>query len=367
MIAFSFEYHTPATLSEALELLSKEGYVPVLGGTDLVVKMRAQRVKPKGVVDLKKIAELHDVNYDGEKLVVGAAVTLNELIEEYEMVKEHFNVLYQGMKVVGAYQTRNRATLAGNIANSSPAADTVPALLTYDTELRLLSKHGERVVPLKDFFTGPGKNILRPGEIIHSVIVPDPGPHVGKYCKLSRVKVVDLSTIGVAVTVIDPEGARDIRVALASVSPTPLRVFEAEQFIKGKKLTEENVSKFAKMIADATSPITDARGSAEYRKKMAEVLPKRILRDMSRILCLEMEISNIKHLGNFILRSSNHSDGIFPLSRLQTFVREKDIYLSNFNRLKESANTSSSSLYHAIKAFNGISSIDVFSHILRIF
>lgn len=95
--------------------------------------------------------------------------------------------------------------------------------------------------------------------------------------------MVDLSTIGVAVTVIDPEGARDIRVALASVSPTPLRVFEAEQFIKGKKLTEENVSKFAKMIADATSPITDTRGSAEYRKKMAEVLPKRILRELGSL------------------------------------------------------------------------------------
>jgi len=280
MITFSFEYYAPTTLSEALDLLSNEGYVPILGGTDLVVKMRACKIKPKAVVDLKKIKDLHTVNYDNEKLVIGAAVTLNELLEEYDIVRRNFNVLYQGMKVVGAYQTRNRATLAGNIANSSPAADTVPALLTYDAKLRLISKDEERLVELKDFFLGPGKNILKSGEIIHSIIIPNVGTHVGKYYKISRVRMVDLSTIGVALTIIDPDGKRDIRVALASVAPTPIRVFEAEEFIRNKELTKENVEKFAKMVADATSPITDTRGSAEYRKKMAEVLPKRILREL---------------------------------------------------------------------------------------
>ncbi len=281
MIFFEFEYHRPKTLEEALDLLSQDGYIPILGGTDVVVKMRAKRLKPKGVVDLKGIDELHTFSFSkDEGMVIGAALTMNELIEEHPEVKENYPVFYQAIKKVGAYQTRNRATVAGNIGNSSPAADSVPPLLTYNAKLRLVSKEGERIVELKDFFTGPGKNVLKQGEIIHSIIVPYEGESIGMYYKLSRIKAVDLSTIGVALTVIDPKGKRDIRIALASVAPTPLRVFEAEDFIRGKDLTPEVVEEFAKIVQKATSPITDARGTKEYRYEMAYVLPKKILREL---------------------------------------------------------------------------------------
>ena len=281
MISFDFEYHRPSSLDEALDVLSKEGYIPIMGGTDVVVKMRAKRLKPKGVVDLKFIDELHAFEFSKEKgMLIGAALTMNELAEEYPAVRENYPAFYQAIKKVGAYQTRNRATVAGNIGNSSPAADSVPPLLTYNAKLRLVSKEGERTVELKDFFTGPGQNVLKKGEIIHSIIVPYEGESIGIYYKLSRIKAVDLSTIGVALTVIDPEGKRDIRIALASVAPIPLRVFEAEEFIRGKELTPDVVDEFARIVQKATSPITDARGTKEYRYEMASVLPKKILREL---------------------------------------------------------------------------------------
>ncbi len=281
MISFDFEYHRPSSLDEALDVLSKEGYIPIMGGTDVVVKMRAKRLKPKGVVDLKFIDELHAFEFSKEKgMLIGAALTMNELAEEYPAVRENYPAFYQAIKKVGAYQTRNRATVAGNIGNSSPAADSVPPLLTYNAKLRLVSKEGERTVELKDFFTGPGQNVLKKGEIIHSIIVPYEGESIGIYYKLSRIKAVDLSTIGVALTVIDPEGKRDIRIALASVAPIPLRVFEAEEFIRGKELTPDVVDEFARIVQKATSPITDARGTKEYRYEMAYVLPKKILREL---------------------------------------------------------------------------------------
>jgi len=281
MIAFDFAYHKPASLQEAFELLNEEGAIPIMGSTDVVVKMRARRLKPKAVVDLKFVDELKFFKFDPkEGMVFGSAVTMNELIEDHPEVKEHYPVFYQAIKKVGAYQTRNRATVAGNIGNSSPAADSVPPLLTYNAKLKIVSKEGERVVELKDFFTGPGKNVLKQGEIIHSIIVPYEGKSMGMYYKLSRIKAVDLSTIGVALTVIDPEGKRDIRIALASVAPTPLRVFEAEDFIRGKELTKENVEEFAKIVQKNTSPITDARGTKEYRYEMAYVLPIKILREI---------------------------------------------------------------------------------------
>ncbi len=281
MIPLDFSYSRPTTLEEALDILSEEGMIPILGSTDVVVKLRARRLKPKGVVDLKAIEELHSFSFSKEEgMVIGAAVTMNELIEDHPEVKENYPVFYQAIRKVGAYQTRNRATVAGNIGNSSPAADSVPPLLTYNAKLKLVSKEGERIVELKDFFTGPGKNILKQGEIIHSIIVPYEGPSIGMYYKLSRIKAVDLSTIGVALTVIDPDGKRDIRIALASVAPTPIRVFEAEDFIRGKELTPEVVDEFAKIVQRNTNPITDTRGTKEYRYEMAYVLPKKILREL---------------------------------------------------------------------------------------
>ena len=284
MITFSYEYVKPKTLDEALEILSDDEAYPILGGTDLIVKMRAGRVKPRVVVDLKGIDELFHVDFSKEAgLTFGAGLKLNVLIEEFDYVKEYYPTLFQGIRVVGGYQTRNRGTVVGNICNASPASDTAPALLTYNAELNLISKNGERTVKITDFFKGPGKTVLEKGEIVKSIHLPFEGSNIGRYYKVSRIKAVDLSTIGMALTIIDPEEKREIRVALASVAPTPVRIFEAEEFIKDKELTMENVEEFAQIIQDSVTPITDARGTAEYRKRMAKILPIKLLREMKMI------------------------------------------------------------------------------------
>jgi CO/xanthine dehydrogenase FAD-binding subunit len=284
MITFSYDYVKPKTLDEALDALSQDDAFPILGGTDLIVKMRAGRIKPKLVVDLKGVDELFHVDFSKEKgLTFGAGLKLNVLIEEFDYVKEYYPTLFQGIRVVGGYQTRNRGTVVGNICNASPASDTAPALLTYNAELNLVSKNGERAVKITEFFKGPGKTVLEKGEIVKSVHIPFEGESIGRYYKISRIKAVDLSTIGMALTIVDPEGERDIRVALASVAPTPVRIFEAEDFIKGKELTMENVEQFAQIIQDSVNPITDARGTAEYRKRMAKILPIKLLREMKMI------------------------------------------------------------------------------------
>ncbi|SHH38394.1 FAD binding domain-containing protein [Thermosipho atlanticus] len=283
MIAFSYEYVKPKTIVEALEILNSEDEVyPILGGTDLIVKMRAGRLKPKIVVDLKGIDELFKIEFSRDKgLTIGAGITLNSLVEDFDYIKEYFPTLYEGVKVVGGYQTRNRGTIVGNICNASPASDTAPALLTYNAKVNIVSLKGERTVDINEFFLGPGKTVLQKGEIVRSITVPYESDNIGKYYKISRTKAIDLATIGVALTVIEPNGKREIRVALASVAPTPLRVYEAEEFIKGKELTKENVERFAQIVQNSVTPITDARGTAEYRRKMAKVLPIKLLREMN--------------------------------------------------------------------------------------
>ncbi|MBM7559500.1 FAD binding domain-containing protein [Marinitoga litoralis] len=284
MITFSYDYVKPKNLEEALDILDQENVYPILGGTDLIVKMRAGVIKPNLIVDLKNIDELFHVDFSKEHgLTFGAGLKLNVLIEEFDYVREYYPTLYQGIRVVGGYQTRNRGTVVGNICNASPASDTAPALLTYNAELNLVSKSGERTVKITEFFKGPGKTVLEKGEIVKSIHIPFEGESIGRYYKISRIKAVDLATIGMALTIIDPEGARDIRVALASVAPTPIRLFEAEEFIKGKELTMENVEQFAQIIQDSVNPITDARGTAEYRKRMAKILPIKLLREMNMI------------------------------------------------------------------------------------
>ena len=141
MIPFEFDYYKPSSVNEALDLLSDDGYFPLLGGTDLIVKMRNGSLKPKAVVDLKGIDELHFVEFsESEGLRIGAVVTLNELVEN-PLVREHYPTLWHSIRTIGAYQTRNRATLVGNIGNSSPAADSAPSLLIHNAILRIVGKN----------------------------------------------------------------------------------------------------------------------------------------------------------------------------------------------------------------------------------
>ncbi|HDL49395.1 MAG TPA: xanthine dehydrogenase family protein subunit M, partial [Actinobacteria bacterium] len=170
----TFEYVRPHSLSETLSLLGEHGSQArvLAGGTDLIVGMRSGKLSAHAVIDLKRVGELRPAitEHDGA-LRIGATVVLTDVIED-ERVKDAFPALIEAASVVGSVQIRNRATLAGNICNASPGADTVPALMIYDAVVNAVSESGERRVPLARFFVGPGQTVLEPGEIVTSIDVP---------------------------------------------------------------------------------------------------------------------------------------------------------------------------------------------------
>jgi len=275
-----FEYYSPKTLEEAVELLSKYGSdAKVLaGGTDLLVAMRDRLLKPKAVIDVKGIPELRALEYrEGEGLTIGAAVTLSRILAMPE-VKEKYHVLWDAVRQLGDDILRNRATLVGNICNASPAADSAPALLVLDAVVNVMGKNGRRQIPIGEFFAGVKKTTLKPDEIVVSVSVPEPPKgSKGRYLKAMRVWSEDLAVVGVAAVV---AGEADVRLAYSSVAPTPIRIREAEEVFKKPGPLEEKIRWAAEIAAQKVSPISDVRGGAEYRLNLVRVLTRRILEEL---------------------------------------------------------------------------------------
>jgi len=273
-----FDYIRPATLVEASQFLGEHASEarPFLGGTDVFVRMRDGFLNPRYLVDVKGLEGMRDLDFDPDLgLVAGAAVTLNRLIASPE-VQAHYPLLAEACRSVASYQLRNRATVAGNICNASPAGDTIGACLVYEAELCIHGCDGSRREALKTFFLGPGKTTLRPGDLVTAVHLPPPRQGSrGVYLKLGRNKLSDLAITGVTVLGWPeaglPSGFR-FRVALTSVAPTPLLLTEVENFLADQTLTPACVQEAARLAANSCSPIDDVRGSARYRKQMVKNL-----------------------------------------------------------------------------------------------
>ncbi len=268
------DYLAPSAVDDAVALrASFPSAAFLLGGTDLLPQMRAGRRSPGTLIDLKRIAELHEIreNLDGG-LSIGAAVPLAD-VETHPLVLARFPLLAECVKTVGAWPLRQRATLAGNVCNASPAADTVVALLALDAVVNVASTTGRLAMAVSELFLGPGQTALMPGDLVTEVVLPGSAAGFrGSYQRLSRRKGMDLATVGVLVGKRDGAPA-SWRVALAAVAPTPLRVRAAEQILeaKGASVAREAAS----FAVEACRPITDLRGSAEYRREMVGVLVRR--------------------------------------------------------------------------------------------
>jgi carbon-monoxide dehydrogenase medium subunit len=282
----SFDYVRAATLDEAVRLLREHGPAarPVMGGTDLFANMRDGKLRPQVVVDIKGLPGMRDIAYDAHGgLTVGAAVTMNELTRHAD-VQAHYPLLAQAAETVASYQIRNRATLGGNLCNASPCADTSPATLVLEAKFVLFGLGGERVVPAAQFFVGPGKTVLQPGELMMAVHFPLPPAAAARYHKLGRCRSGDLSLVSVAVlgyaNGVDPSTGSGwhFRIGLGSVAPTPIRAAEAEAFLATNPPGEETFTQAAELAMDVASPITDVRGTAEYQKAMVRTLTLRGLR-----------------------------------------------------------------------------------------
>jgi CO/xanthine dehydrogenase FAD-binding subunit len=277
-----FEYVQPKSLDEALSLLAEhKGKAKLIaGGTDLLPKMKGREIKaPTHVIDLKGLPDLDYIKYDeGDGLAIGALATIHA-VETSPIIQQKFSVLAQAASSMASTQVRNRGTVAGNICNAVPSADSAPALLTLEARVTLISKEGERIVSLENFFTGPNETVLTDTELLAEIQIPNLPPNSrGVYVKLTPRRSMDLAVVGVAAVVIAEDGVcKDIRIGLGAVAPTPIRAKRAEDTIRGQQFTGELIERSAKTAADESCCIDDHRASAEYRRRMVQALVGRAI------------------------------------------------------------------------------------------
>jgi carbon-monoxide dehydrogenase medium subunit len=274
-----FEYFEPKTLDDAVFLLGRyDGKADILaGGTDLLVEIKERLRAPDYVVNIKKIPGLDRLAYDATRgLRFGALVTARA-IETSPFTAGNYCGLRQAAREIGSIQIRNRATVAGNICRASPSADTLPPLIADGASVRTFGPDGERVVLLEEFFTGPGKTVLKECELVTEIAVPAPAPHTGSvYIKHGRRKAMELATVGVAVSLTrDGDTCKDIRIVLGAVAPTPIRARQAEAVLRGHKLDEQTIERAGDIAMSESRPISNVRGSADYRREMVRVLTRR--------------------------------------------------------------------------------------------
>ncbi len=276
----AFAYHRPTTLEEAARLLSTPEARPLCGGTDLLVQMKDGRRRPQALVDIKAIPELQVLEFDeATGLRVGAAVPLADVCL-FPPVRERYPAFHHGASIVGAIQTRQRAGLGGNLCNAAPSADTAPSLVCYNATVVIYGPAGRRETPLERFFVGPGQTVLGPGEILVEVRVPTPPARSGANYERHTPRVeMDIAVVGVGSYVeLDEAGAiAACRIALGAVAPTVVRATAAEQAVIGQPAGEELYRRAGELAVGHARPISDQRGSAEFRRRLVENLVYRTL------------------------------------------------------------------------------------------
>ncbi len=276
-----FDYYAPGSLQEVCALVAQMGpRAKVLaGGTDLLVKMKQNILSPEILISLKNLHQLTDIRYEQDKgLVIGARATHNSLVNS-AIIQEKYLSICEAAHHMANNQVRNTGTIGGNIVNAVPSADLPPILIALGARVQLVGTGGERVLPLEDFFTGPGKTVLKQDEILTEIIIPDNAFTGSTYFKFGLRRSGALAVVGVAVAVtVEGEVCKEARIVLGAVAPVPMRARKAEELIKGKKVTEELLEEVGRSAASESSPISDIRGSEEYRRDMVRVFTKRTLR-----------------------------------------------------------------------------------------
>jgi len=275
------EYFAPKSIEEAISLLSQYGKKAkvVSGGTDFLMQLKHGAAVPECLISLGGIHELDFIKYDEMcGLRVGALTTIVNVANS-SWIRRKFSILAQAAGMLGTPAVRNQATIGGNLCNAAPSADTAPALLVLGATVKIAGVEGERVLPIEDFFTGPGLTILGDGHILTEIQIPNLQPHSrGGYLKQTRRQGSDLAVVGVAALVVmEGEILKDVRIALGAVAPTPIRAKKAEGMLRGKKLDAKLVEETGQAASYESMPIDDLRGSADYRRRLVAVLTKRAL------------------------------------------------------------------------------------------
>ena len=262
-----YRIETPHTLDEALAMLAENpGWKPIAGGTDLMVLFNAGRLEHRHLVNLGNLKELRRWSCNRWQLWTGALTTFAELRQ-----REWFPLLTKAASWIGGVANQNRATIGGNIANASPAADSAPALLVYDAQIALISRRGSRLIPYHTFHTGYKTTLLEPEELVGHVVFSARQTWDRHYLrKVGTRRAQAITKVGLAGLLnLDDDRIADIRIAVSSVAPYPLRCFATENALRGQKLNRDTLALAQQTLSSEISPIDDIRSTAAYRRQVA--------------------------------------------------------------------------------------------------
>jgi carbon-monoxide dehydrogenase medium subunit len=271
----NFEYIKPTSLADTIFAFEKnEDAFLLAGGTDLLVGMKHGLIKPGCIIDIKDIPDINTFEYkNGWKF--GTLTTIRD-IEVSKILGEKMPFLCQAAEALGTIQVRNRATVGGNLCNASPCANFGTAFLALDSQLKIISRDGERMVALEDFFTGPNTSILKKGEVLTEILVPrEITESKGIFLKHCTGKSNDIGLVNITILLdIDSSNSlcKDIRIAMGAVAPTPIRAKQAEKFLNGKVLHPDLIAETAELASSQAAPITDFRARAGYRKDLLKTM-----------------------------------------------------------------------------------------------
>jgi carbon-monoxide dehydrogenase medium subunit len=273
------QYHAPATVKDAVKLIANsKGAIQILaGGTDLLVRMRSGFSEPDNIIDIKRIKAMRTIGRDGKGFRIGAAVSAAEMNEHDALLKTWPGVV-EAAGLIGSTQVQGRATIAGNLCNASPAADSVPALVAAGAKALIRGPKGSRKVAVEKVCTAPGKTVLKKGELIEAIALPAKPARTGDaYLRFIPRTEMDIAVVGVGVCMtLDAKGVcTAARVSLGAVAPTVLLVSKAAKTLIGTKVDAAALDALAAACSAAANPIDDKRGTREFRTHIAGVLARR--------------------------------------------------------------------------------------------
>ena len=276
-----FDLVLPGSVEECVRALAERGPDAklVAGGTDLLPQLKNGLIRPGTVIDLSGVPQLGKLAHaNGAGLRVGAAVTARTLERDPGVVRE-YPALAESAALVGSVQIRNLATLGGNLCNAAPSADMAPPLLALEAEAVIAGPRGTRQVPFASFFTGVRRTVLAPDELLVEIAIPASAPHSGgTYRRHTPRRELDIAVVGVASQLTLANGVcTKARIALAAVAPTPVRATAAERALEGQPVTATEIERAATLAVEAARPISDQRGSADFRRHLVRVLTRRTL------------------------------------------------------------------------------------------
>jgi len=279
------EYIRPQNLKEALRVMKKRGGRTILiaGGTNVIPDMRGKTIKPQVLLDISHLKNLSYVKEEKKRIRIGSLTTISELVSS-KVIQNFASILSEAANQLGNPLVRSRATIGGNLADASPAADTAVPLLVLDASI-VTERDGEkrREIPIDQFFVGPNQTVLKPDEIIKEIFFPKPDPKSKiAYIKLGLRNAMAISVVSVALLMeMEREECKEVRIGLGAVAPKPMRAYGVEEVLTGKKINGKLIQSCCEEVEKEVQPITDIRASAEYRRSMTSVLLRRLIQQIT--------------------------------------------------------------------------------------